>query len=428
MWHPEWDGFVSIMKDRVKPALGCTEPVSTALAAAHATQLLGCQPERLEILVSGNLLKNGMGVGIPGTGEVGLPIAAALGSLCGNPDKGLEVLADVTPEFVKAAKAMVDAERVSIAVTDTSSVLYSEVLATAGDESARVIIRDGHTNVTLQVRNGKPVMEASVQDPEKTDGEEVKSPEMSIDAIYEFATTADLDKLMFIEESAQLNGALSEAGLHEDFGLKIGKTFKKNIDRGYLTEDLSVLAQMRSSAASDARMDGAMLPAMSNSGSGNQGISATMPVVAVAEKIGASKEQLIRALTLSHLSAIHIKSHLNTLSALCGATTAATGASAAITWLLGGKLQQVSNAIFNMFGDVTGMFCDGAKTGCSLKVSTSASAAIKAALMALDGIRITGHEGIIEDDLEKTIDNIGLLGNQGMAETDTMILKIMTTK
>ncbi len=426
MWRPEWDGFVAIIKDRVKPALGCTEPVSTALAAAHATHLLGCQPECLDILVSGNLLKNGMGVGIPGTGEVGLPIAAALGSICGDPEKGLEVLADVTPNYVESARKMVDHEKVSIAVKETSSVLYSEVLATAGNNKARVIIRDHHTRVTLQELNGKPVMAASIQDsiPDK----KTATPQMSIQSIYEFATTADLNKLTFIEESAQLNGALSKAGLYEDFGLKIGKTFKRNIERGLLTEDLSVLAQMRSSAASDARMDGAMLPAMSNSGSGNQGIAATMPVVAVADQIGASKEQLIRALILSHLSAIHIKSHLNTLSALCGATTAATGASVAITWLLGGKLKEASNAIFNMFGDVTGMFCDGAKTGCSLKVSTAASAAVKAALMALDGTRITGHEGIIEDDLEKTIDNIGLLGNQGMAETDSMILKIMTSK
>ena len=340
------------------------------------------------------------------------------------PGQGLEVLADVKPEFVKSARQMVDNNQVSIGITETSSVLYSEVLATAGDRSSRVIIRDDHTRVTLQELNGNIVHAASHQDGE--DG--VQVPEMSIAAIYDFATQGDLDKLRFILKSAEINGALSEAGLEEDFGLKIGKTFRNNIDKGYLSEDLAVSAMMRSSAASDARMDGAMLPAMSNSGSGNQGIAATMPVVAVADRINASEEQLIRALIMSHLSAIHIKSHLNTLSALCGATTAATGASVAITWLLGGDLEQASNAIFNMFGDVTGMFCDGAKTGCSLKVSTSASAAVKAALMALDGTRISGHEGIIENDLEKTIDNIGLLGNQGMNETDTMILKIMTTK
>ena len=426
MWRPEWDGFVAIINDRVKPALGCTEPVSTALAAARATRLLGCQPERMEILVSGNLLKNGMGVGIPGTGEVGLPIAAAIGSLGGDPEAGLEVLATVTPEQVKAGRKMVDNGQVTIAIKETSSVLYSEVLATAGEESARIIIKDDHTRVTLQERNGKSVMDASAQD--DAAGKTVEAPDLSVAAIYEFATQADLEKLRFILKSAEINGALSEAGLTEDFGLKIGKTFRKNIEKGYLSEDLAVSAMMRSSGASDARMDGAMLPAMSNSGSGNQGISATMPVVAVADRIGASEERLIRALIISHLTAIHIKSHLNTLSALCGATTAGTGSSAAITWLLGGDLEQVGYAVCNMFGDVTGMFCDGAKNGCSLKVSTSAGAAVKAALLAIEGTHITGHEGIIENSVEKTIDNIGLLGNQGMAETDTMILKIMTAK
>ena len=426
MWRPEWDGFVAIINDRVKPALGCTEPVSTALAAAHAACLLGRQPERLDILVSGNLLKNGMGVGIPGTGEVGLPIAAAIGALGGDPEAGLEVLATVTPAQVKTGRQMVDNGQVTIGITETSSILYSEVLATAGENTARIIIRDDHTRVTLRELNGGSVMDVSVQD--KVAGEKITAPELSVAAIHEFATKADLDKLRFILKTAELNGALSEAGLNDDFGLKIGKTFRRNIDKGFLSEDLIVSAMMRSSAASDARMDGAMLPAMSNSGSGNQGIAATMPVVAVADRIGASEEQLIRALTLSHLMAIHIKSHLNTLSALCGATTAGTGSSAAITWLLGGTPEQIGYAVCNMFGDVTGMFCDGAKTGCSLKVSTSASAAVKAALMALDDTRISGYEGIIEGCVEKTIDNIGLLGNQGMAETDTMILRIMTAK
>ena len=426
MWRPEWDGFIAIINDRVKLALGCTEPVSTALAAAHATKLLGCTPERLDILVSGNLLKNGMGVGIPGTGAIGLPIAAALGSICGDATQGLEVLATVAPEHVQTARKMIDSGHVSIAITDTSSVLYSEVLATAGDKTARIIIRDDHTRVTLQELNGHAVQPASHQDAGRT--ARVTMPEMSIDAIYEFATEADLDKLRFILKTAELNGALSDLGLKENFGLKVGKTFLKSIEKGYLSEDLAVSAMMRSSAASDARMDGAMLPAMSNSGSGNQGIAATMPVVAVADLLDISEEKLIRALILSHLSAIHIKSHLNTLSALCGATTAATGSSVAITWLLGGKLEEVSNAVFNMFGDVTGIFCDGAKTGCSLKVSTSASSAVKAALLALDGTRVSSYEGIIENDVEKTIDNIGQLGNIGMVETDAMILKIMTEK
>ncbi len=424
MWREEWDGVISLIKEKVKPALGCTEPVSTALAAAYAAKLLGNQPERLEILVSGNLMKNGMGVGIPGTGETGLPIAAALGAICGDPEKGLEVLANVTPEYVATARQLVNNQQVSIGITETSSILYAEVIAYVGSKSARVIIRDNHTKVTLQELNGCIVHEASAQD----DKTAAPAPTLSVASIYEFATQADIERLSFIRESAKLNTRLSEAGLQQDFGLKIGKTFHKNIEKGYLSEDLAITTMMRSSAASDARMDGAMLPAMSNSGSGNQGITATMPVVAVAEWIGASEEQLTRALIISHLTAIHIKSHLNTLSALCAATTAAAGASSAITWLLGGTKDQMEFALFNMFGDITGILCDGAGTGCSLKVSTSVQAAIKAALMALDDIHITGQEGIIENDIEHTIANIGLIGNQGLAEADHMIIKIMTSK
>ncbi|CAM3770248.1 serine dehydratase subunit alpha family protein [Parendozoicomonas haliclonae] len=425
MWRAEWDAYIALINKKVKPALGCTEPVSTALAAAYATQLLGHTPDRLEILVSGNLMKNGMGVGIPGTGKTGLPIAAALGAICGVPEKGLEVLAEVTPEYVAQAQEMIDRKCVSIAIADTSSILYAEVIASHGDDQARVVIRDDHTRITFQSLNGKIVQPEADADQQHSEDD---APQLSLSSIYEFATQADLDKLSFILDAAKLNTSLSVAGLEEDFGLKIGKSFANNIAKGFLSEDLVTSAMMRSSAASDARMAGAMLPAMSNSGSGNQGISATMPVVAIAEKMNASEEQLTRALIISHLTAIHIKSHLNTLSALCAATTAAAGASAAIVWLLGGDEEQMSYALFNMFGDVTGILCDGAGTGCSLKVSTSAQAAVKAALMALDGTRITGHEGIIEDDIEKTIANIGLIGNQGLAEADTMILKIMTSK
>lgn len=423
MWKEEWDGFISLINKRVKPALGCTEPVSTALAAAYATRLLGQHPERLEIYVSGNLLKNGMGVGIPGTGKTGLPIAAALGALCGDPDKGLEVLAHVTPAVVEAASTMVANNQITIATKETSSVLYAEVIAFVGKKNAKVIIRDDHTFVALQELDGKIVHTGSFDSLTTT-----AEPELSVAMVYEFATMADLNKLSFILEAAKLNCALMEVGLTEACGLKIGQSLKANIDKGYLSNDLVVSAMMCSSAASDARMDGAMLPAMSNSGSGNQGISATMPVVAIAKKIGASEEQLTRALILSHLMAIHIKQHMHTLSALCAATTAAAGASAAITWLLGGKQQEAEYALFNMFGDISGILCDGAGCGCSLKVSTSAQAAVKAALMAKDGIRITSHEGIIESDIEQTIDNIGVIANQGLQNVDKMIIRIMTDK
>ncbi|GAA4651079.1 L-serine ammonia-lyase, iron-sulfur-dependent, subunit alpha [Kistimonas scapharcae] len=426
MWRPEWEQYIRIINDKVVPSLGCTEPISTAYATALAVELLNRTPEQLTVLVSGNLMKNGMGVGVPGTGMVGLPIAAAVGAIGGDPDAGLEVLKDITSEHVSKAKLMVEAGHVSVAIKDVPNVLYTEVQVCAGDDNARVIIKDHHTQVVLKELNGKPVFEAN-SDTVATK-EEAAPVQLTVADIYEFATQAPFDRIRFILESARLNKSISAEGLEGDYGLKVGKTLKKNITRGYLSEDLAVLAMMRSSAASDARMDGVMLPAMSNSGSGNQGIAATMPVVAVAERLNASEETLARALILSHLTAIHIKSHLDTLSALCGATTAGTGASAAITWLLGGDQEQIQCAIFNMVGDITGIFCDGAKTSCSLKVSTAANAAVKAALLAMDNIRVTRHEGIIEEDVEKTIANLGMLGNQGMKETDRMILKIMTAK
>lgn len=426
MWCPEWEQYIRIIKDKVIPSLGCTEPISTAYAAAMATDILNQSPESIQVLVSGNLMKNGMGVGVPGTGMVGLPIAAAVGAIGGDPDAGLEVLKDITCDHVSKAKQMVEAGRVSVAIKDVPAVLYTEVIVTAGEETARVIIKDHHTQVVLKEFNGKPVFEARTNDSQ--DNRQNETVQLSVAAIHEFATQAPYDRIRFILEAAQLNKSISAEGLEGDYGLKVGKTLKSNVSRGYLSEDLAFSAMMRSSAASDARMDGVMLPAMSNSGSGNQGIAATMPVVAVAERLNTSEETLSRALILSHLIAIHIKSHLDTLSAMCGATTASTGASCGITWLLGGSLEQIEYAIFNMVGDITGIFCDGAKTSCSLKVSTSANAAVKAALMAMDNIRVTSHEGVIEEGVEKTIKNIGLLGNQGMKETDRMILKIMTEK
>lgn len=422
--NPTWDLFIACLNESVVPALGCTEPISTALATANAVALLGTRPERIDVQVSGNLMKNGMGVGVPGTGMIGLPIAAAIGALGGNPDRGLEVLADITPEQVANAKAMVDAGNVTVRVKDDAEILYSEVLAVADEHTARVIIKDHHTQITLMERDGEVVFEHT---PEKSESCTDYSC-LSIANIYDFACNAKNENIEFILQAAKLNGELSVEGLNHDYGLQIGKTLKENIEQGILSADLITLAMMRASAASDARMDGAMLPAMSNSGSGNQGISATMPVVAVAEHINATEEQLTRALIISHLTAIHIKKHLNILSAMCGATTAGMGAACGITYLLGGDQQQIENAIFNMVGDVSGIFCDGAKTCCSSKVSTSASAAVKSALMAMRNIRVRDFEGIIATDVEGTIDNLGRLGNDGMAETDRVILDIMTSK
>lgn len=423
-----WTGFIETVKREVVPALGCTEPVSVALAAAIATRELKGAPIRIDAFVSPNLMKNGMGVGIPGTGMVGLPIAAAIGALVGDSTAGLEVLKNVTREDVALAKQMLDADAVAVGVASVSNILFAKVTVTDGNDTATVIIADTHTQVLSIEVNGEVTFIAD----QKADSQPVKKENVFEQAtandIYEFALNAPLEDIQFISQAYALNNELSKEGLTGKYGLQIGATFQRNIDRGLLTGGLMTDILCRTSAASDARMDGAMMPAMSNSGSGNQGIAATMPVVVVAEHVKADQETTIRALMMSHLMAIYIKSYQNKLSALCGATTASMGAVAGMTWLLGGQFNQISNAICSMIGDITGIICDGAKTSCAMKVSSSASAAIKAALMALDGIRVTGNEGIVADDVDTSIRNMSALANGAMTQTDVQILEIMVHK
>lgn len=424
-----WTGFIETVKREVVPALGCTEPVSVALAAAIATRALKGRPTRIEAYVSPNLMKNGMGVGVPGTGMVGLPIAAAVGALAGEPDAGLEVLKNITPEDVEQARQMLQQEQVTVGVAKVSNILFAKVAVSDGCDEATVIIADGHTNVVSVEVNGKATFIVDPQ-PAANVAEQPANifEQASVRDIYEFALNVPVEDIEFITESLELNDALSKEGLTGEYGLQIGVTFQRNVDRGLLSGGLLTDVLRRTSAASDARMDGAMKPAMSNSGSGNQGIAATMPVVVVAEHIKADAETTARALMMSHLMAIYIKSYQNKLSALCGATTASMGAVAAMTWLLGGRYEQISAAICSMIGDITGIICDGAKTSCAMKVSSSASAAVKAALMALDGIRVTGNEGIVADDVDASIRNMSALANGAMTQTDVQILEIMVSK
>ncbi|OLQ70781.1 hypothetical protein BIT28_15290 [Photobacterium proteolyticum] len=423
-----WNGFIETVKKEVVPALGCTEPVSVALAAAIAARHLKGKPTQVEAYVSPNLMKNGMGVGVPGTGMVGLPIAAAVGALAGEPDAGLEVLKNITKGDVEAAKLMLE-QQVSVGVAQVSNILFAKVTVSDGTDQATVIIADGHTNVVSIDVNGDAVF---IIDPQPATTADTQSENIFAHAnahdIYEFALNVPVEDIQFITESLELNDALSKEGLTGNYGLQIGATFQRNVERGLLSGGLLTNVLCRTSAASDARMDGAMKPAMSNSGSGNQGIAATMPVAVVAEHVNADQETMARALMMSHLMAIYIKSYQNKLSALCGATTASMGAVAGMTWLLGGRFEQISAAINSMIGDITGIICDGAKTSCAMKVSSSASAAVKAALMALDGIRVTGNEGIVADDVDASIRNMSALANGAMTQTDVQILDIMVHK
>ena len=425
--NPLWLTFIKAVKKEVVPALGCTEPISLAFAAAVAAEKLGKPVEYIKAKVSGNLMKNGMGVTVPGTGTTGLIIAAAVGALGGDPDAKLEVLKGLTSEQVKAAKIMIAENKVELSVAEVPNALYSEATVFNGQDSVRVCIADEHTNIVQIEINGKTVFE-SKNDTETSDTDGYSLAGVKALDIYKFAMQVPLAEIAFIKEAAVMNESLSKIGMSGKYGLKIGATMNRNIKTGLMDDSLLTKILMRTAAASDARMGGASLPAMTNSGSGNQGIAATMPVVVVAEHIKANDEALTRALILSHMMAIYIHDKLPKLSAFCAVTTASMGAAAGMALLLKTDYQSVSMAISNMIGDVAGMICDGASNSCAMKVSTSAAAAYKAVLMALDGTRVTGSEGIVDDDVDQSISNLGQLASLGMVQTDGQILEIMLNK
>ena len=421
-----WSDFLNAVKHEVVPALGCTEPISLALASAIAARHLGTVPERIEAHVSANLMKNGMGVTVPGTGMVGLPIAAAVGALGGDADGGLEVLRNLTPDVVASGKKMLAERKVEVSIAAVPHLLYAEALLYSGGDCVRVCIADSHTGVVLIEKNGVALYKKELD--ANAEGAPYSLSGATAYGVFDFAVSAPYSEIAFILESARLNADLAKEGIGGDYGLHIGATMQRNVARGMLSDDLQTRIVIRSAAASDARMGGAALPAMSNSGSGNQGIAATMPVVVVAEHVKANDEKLARALILSHLMAIYIHSKLPKLSALCAVTTAAMGSAAAMAWLLGGGYKTAGMAICSMIGDLAGMICDGASNSCAMKVSTSASSAYKAVLMALDDSRVTGNEGIVDDNVDQSIANLCALASGAMVHTDRQIIEIIMSK
>ncbi len=431
-----WAEFINAVKHEVVPALGCTEPISLALASAIAASYLEGPIDKIEAKISPNLMKNGMAVTVPGTGMVGLPIAAAVGALGGNPAGGLEVLKPLTKEIVKQGKHMLEQDQVSVTIAGVPKILYAESKVFSGNHWAKVCIADTHTQVTLIETNEGIIFEA-VPDPSPAFVPLTKkqaTSAYSLEAatarnIYEFVQNVPFESIKFILEAATLNEALSQEGLKNEYGLHIGTTLQRQIAQGFLADDLLTKILIRSTAASDARMGGATLPAMSNSGSGNQGIAATMPVVVVADFLNADAEQRARALILAHLIAIYVHNKLPRLSALCAVTTASMGAAAGMAWLLSkGEYEPISMAICSMVGDIAGIICDGASNSCAMKVSTSASSAFKAVLMALDSMRVTGNEGIVCHDVDESINNLCALACGSMQQTDIQILDLMISK
>lgn len=428
-----YEKFLKRLEKELVVTLGCTEPMAIAYAAALAKKhVKGEIITSVRVLASANVLKNAMAVIIPGAKGCGVDLAAALGVLAGDFTKGLEVLEGLTPRDVENAKILIEQGNVKVGLADTLKKLYIEVILETPQSYARVIVADEHTQVVFVEVDGKVLIDSLFAEEsgviETTDRENSEDLFITIDSIWEFVRRVQISDLTIIKKAIELNTNVGLEGLANAYGLEVGKTIKNGVRKGILSDDLISHAMALTAGASDARMSGCTMPVMSNSGSGNQGISATLPVVAVGEKLQVSNEQLIRAVTLSNLIAIYIKLKIGRLSALCGATASGTGASCGIAYLLGGGKEEIKSAIQNMQGNTTGMFCDGAKAGCALKLSTCTSAAVQSAIMAIEGKTIQSTDGIIESTAEKTIENLGRLANQGSSEVDRIILDIMVQK
>ena len=420
--------IIDLIKREVVPAIGCTEPVAVALCTAYATEALGTRPERIEVRLSGNMLKNAMGVGIPGTGMTGLPVAVALGALIGKSGYRLEVLKDCTPAAVAEAKEWIAEQRIRIGLTqDSDEVLYIDVRCEAADRHARAVIAREHTRLVFLEG---PCAERSIDERDSLSArtQAAADEELTLRRVYEFATTAPLADIEFINESRRLNEAAAEEALKGNYGHELGKTLSRPLGKGIMGDTIFSHIISATSNACDARMAGAMIPVMSNSGSGNQGIAATLPVVVFARENHNTEEELTRALVLSHLTAIYIKQSLGRLSCLCGCVVASTGSSCGITYLMGGGYEQISYSVKNMIANLAGMVCDGAKPSCALKVSSGVSTAVLSAMLAIQNHAVSSVEGLIEDDVDRCIHNLTRLGSVGMRETDRMVLDIMTNK
>lgn len=419
------DLFIHWLKKEVTPALGCTEPVAIAFAAASACQYLKEPCLKITGFISENLYKNAMGVTIPGTRCCGIEMAAAVGVYGGDPDKGLETLKGLAPSQVAQADAMVKAGAVEIHSQATPDFIHIDLTASGDNNRCRVVIKKSHTRITEVYVNDRPV---NLNNQENQDAAKTELPLFSIEDAFNFVNRAEFSNIEFILEAARLNGALSQEGLKNPYGLNISGTLEDAVSQGLMSDDLLSRLAIETVAASDARMGGAAITAMSNFGSGNQGITATLPVLVLARELHASQDQLARALALSHLVAISVHSRYTRLSALCAASTAAMGAAAGMAWLFTRDLHVIQSAVINMISDVSGIICDGASNSCAMKVSTVTMSAFRAVLMAKQGVRVSSHDGIVSEDPEQTINNLCQLVIRAMPTTDKEIIQIMARK
>lgn len=419
--------IISLIHREVVPAVGCTEPMAVALCTARATEVLGMRPNHISVRLSPNILKNAMGVGIPGTGMIGLPIAIALGALVGRSEYELEVLKDTTPESIEEGKAFIAENRIDIKLKEgITEKLYVEVECTADGHKAKAVIAASHTNFVLVEHDGDTILDKTA--PSARDGNEEEDIALNMRMVYDFATTTPLNELQFILTTREYNLRAAQLSKKGNYGHCLGKTIDRPLSHGIFGNSIFSHILSATASACDARMGGAMIPVMSNSGSGNQGICATNPVAVYAEENENTEEELIRALILSHLTAIYIKQSLGKLSALCGCVVASIGSSCGITYLMGGDFEHICHSVKNMIANLTGMICDGAKPSCALKISSGVSTALLSALLSMEGKCVSEAEGIIDVDVDQSIHNLTSIGAEAMCRTDEMVLKIMTNK
>ena len=419
--------LLHLLRSEVIPAIGCTEPIAVALCVARAKELLGCEPDAITVYLSKNVYKNALAVGIPNTGMTGLPIAIALGATVGKSKYMLEVLRDATPETVAYAKDYMLRVPAEIHINyEAPSILYIHVEVRKGDQTAQATIMDEHTNfVESGTKSQEPRLNSKIETTEKA---------LSLRRVYDFAMEVDVHDITFLKDGAEMNTAAAETSFADQYGHGLGRLLRANtltatpemeklFGNTLFTKIISYTC-----GACDARMSGAMVQVMSNSGSGNQGISCSIPVYLYAKENHCTEEQTLRALALSNLTVIYIKQSLGRLSALCGCVVAATGSAAGITYLMGGNYEEITYAIKNMIANISGMICDGAKPGCALKVTSGVATAIFSAYLAMQHSYADSTEGIVEDDIDRTIRNLTRIGHDGMKVTDDLILDIMTHK
>lgn len=425
--------LLELLRSEVLPTMGCTEPGAVALAAAYAGNMLNknASINSIEVIVNGNVYKNGTAVGIPGTGETGLSIAAALGVIKRQPGKQLSVLSEITSEELDAARLMLKQDKVVVKVDKSKASLFIKVRINADISWAEATIANKHTNLIKLEADGicfvsqEQIVATQCDDYRQA----LRRQDVTIRQIIKIITNMTYSELAFMLEGVDMNINAANTGITRRLGLGIGALYSDMMADGIISDDIINYAKMLTASAADARMSGESIPVMSSAGSGNHGLTVILPVYAAAKKMGVSQDVLARAIAISHLVTVYVKSYTGNLSALCGcAVAAATGAAAAITWLMDGNLTQIEWAMKNVIANLSGMICDGGKVGCSLKLSTAAGTAVEAALLAKNGIVVPDTNGIIEKTIEQTIKNLGQVSSPGMAFTDKVILDIMMTK